>query len=64
MYQKSPDFETKKKNFEVKHISKRGSRRLPKYSRILKEVQLSSLPCSQIWLLLLVDNCQCATSQN
>jgi hypothetical protein len=36
-----------------------SSSRLPNYSRILNFFLLSSLTCSQIWLIPLVDDSQC-----
>ncbi len=59
---KMPEFKGKK--IWNHHIWTIGSSRLPKYSRILNFFLLSSLTCSQIWLIPLVDDHQCGLHTN
>jgi hypothetical protein len=51
---KSPDFE--EKNSEITIFWTAGSSRLPKCRRIINYFELSSLDCSQIWLIDLWGN--------
>jgi hypothetical protein len=52
-----PDF--KEKSYEIAIYIQLGSSRLPNYRKILKKFPLSSLTYSQIWLIPLVDICEC-----